>query len=84
MLLLVFKCLNGMGPEYLTSMFKFADFNHSIYLVEPRVLSNYGERSFQKVGPKIWNNLPLEIKSCASVESFKSALKTYLFKLAFR
>ena len=83
LLLLVFKCLNGMGPEYLTSMFKFADFNHSIYLVEPRVLSNYGERSFQKVGPKIWNNLPLEIKSCASVESFKSALKTYLFKLAF-
>ena len=40
-LLIVFKCLNGMGPEYLCSMLcNFAHFDHSIYLVEPRTLSS--------------------------------------------
>ena len=82
-LLLVYKCLNGMGPDYLCSMFKFANFNHFIYLIEPRVLSHYGERCFQRVGPKLWNELPLEIKSSTTIDSFKACLKTYLFKLAF-
>ena len=82
-ILLVYKCLNGIGPEYLSSMLNFANFNHFIYLIEPRVSSHYGERSFQKVGPKLWNELPLNIKTCSSLESFKVALKTYLFKLAF-
>ena len=83
LLLLVFKCLNGMGPDYLTSMFRYADFNHSIYLHEPRVLSSYGERSFQKASPKLWNNLPLELKTCPTLGAFKSALKTHLFNLAY-
>ena len=82
-LLLVYKCLNGMGPDYLCSMFKFANFNHFIYLIEPRVMSHYGERCFQRVGPKLWNELPLEIKSSTTIDSFKACLKTYLFKLAF-
>ena len=50
-LLLVYKCLNGMGPDYLSNMFHYANYNHLIYLTEPRVYTHYGERSFQKVGP---------------------------------
>ena len=48
LLLLVYnyKCLNGMGPDYLVTMFKFANYNHLIYLTEPRVHTQYGERSF--------------------------------------
>ena len=83
MLLLVYKCLNGMGPDYLTSMFNFASSTHTIYLSEPRILSRYGERSFQKAGPKIWNELPHDLKTCTSLDVFKVALKTYLFKQAF-
>ncbi len=82
-LLLVFKCLNGMGPDYLCNMLKFANFNHFIHLVEPRTVSNFGDRSFHKVAPKLWNELPLDIKTSASLESFKVSLKTYLFKLAY-
>ena len=29
------------------------------------------------------NDLPLEIRKCASVATFKQSLKTYLFKLAY-
>ena len=82
-LLLVYKCLNGMGPDYLSSMLKFANFNHFIHLTEPRVHTSYGERSFQKIGPKLWNMLPLDIKTCLSLDSFKCSLKTHLFTVAF-
>ena len=82
-LLIVFKCLNGMGPDYLCSMLNFAHFNHSIYLVEPRTFSSYGDRSFQKIAPKLWNELPCHIKKASSLETFKSSLKTYLFHKAF-
>jgi len=33
--------------------------------------------------PRLWNDLPLSIKSCLSLGVFQSALKTYLFSLAF-
>ena len=39
-LLLVYKCLNGVGPKYLCFMFQFANFNRFIYLSEPRVMSH--------------------------------------------
>ena len=82
-ILLVYKCLNGMGPDYLSSMFNFASTTHTIHLAEPRIYSQYGERSFQRAGPKLWNGLPLDLKTCSSLESFKVALKTFLFKQAF-
>ena len=82
-LLIVFKCLNGMGPDYLSSMLNFAHFNHSIHLVEPRTFSSFGDRSFQKIAPKLWNELPCNIKNASSLESFKGLLKTYLFHKAF-
>ena len=61
-----------MGPQYLNEMFNFVNFYQILYiyghLAEPRVNSSYGDRSFQKVGPNLWNNLPLDVKSCASLE----------------
>ena len=44
----------------------------------------YGDRAFSIAGPKLWNDLPLEIRKCASVATFKQSLKTFLFKLAYR
>ena len=82
-ILLVFKCLNGLGPDYLCDMLHFANSDHFIYLVEPKTASAFGDKSFEKVGPKLWNELPIEIKTLSSIELFKSALKTLLFKKAF-
>ena len=47
-------------------------------------LKTYGDRAFSIAGPKLWNDLPLEIRKCASVATFKQSLKTFLFKLAYR
>ena len=47
-------------------------------------ITTYGDRAFSIAGPKLWNDLPLEIRKCASVATFKQSLKTFLFKLAYR
>ena len=38
---------------------------------------------FPVVAPKLWNNLPLDIKLSPTVNVFKSRLKTYLFKNSY-
>ena len=46
-------------------------------------LENYGGRAFSVVAPKLWNNLPLDIKLSPTANVFKSRLKTYLFKNSY-
>ena len=33
--------------------------------------------------PSVWDALPLELRSCCSLSSFKSKLKTLLFKASY-
>ena len=42
----------------------------------------YGDRAFYAAAPKLWNTLPLELRSCTSIDTFKKSLKTYLFEIA--
>ena len=42
-------------------------------------LKTFGERSFTYQAPKIWNSLPLEVKNCMTLATFKNKLKTFLF-----
>ena len=72
-----------MGPIYLQDLLNYANFNHNIHLVEPRVYSAMGERAFQKCAPKLWNSIPVPIKECDTLEGFKSKLKTHLFEIAY-
>ena len=39
-----------------------------------------GQRSFSYQAPVIWNQLPVSVRHPTSVSSFKSSLKTCLFK----
>jgi len=41
--------------------------------------SNFGSRAFSVAAPKIWNNIPLQIRNSTSLVAFKSHLKTYYF-----
>ncbi len=42
-----------------------------------------GGRAFSAAAPKLWNSLPVNVRLAPSLASFKSALKSYLFSLAF-
>ena len=88
-LLLVYKCMNGIGPQYLSELLSphtNPELQHCLRsslldnLSVPRTTSRSGDRSFCVCGPKLWNTLPLYIKNCPSVKTFKKSLKTFLFK----
>ena len=40
-----------------------------------------GDKAFTICGPKLWNNLPVALRSIKSSLTFKKHLKTYLFNL---
>ena len=42
-----------------------------------------GARTFACAAASLWNSLPLEIRAIENIDSFKSSLKTHLFKLAY-
>ena len=43
---------------------------------------SFGGRSLGYGGPKLWNTLPKELKTCTNIKTFKKLLKTFLFKEA--
>ena len=43
------------------------------------VKTKYGRRTFDYAGPRLWNALPLEVRTIELIETFKKKLKTVLF-----
>ena len=89
-LLLTYKALNGLAPDYIKDLLKYNDSRrtrrslNNRLLDEPRRnLKAYGERAFSVSAPRLWNKLPLQIGLSSSEAVFKANLKTYLFKCAF-
>ena len=87
---LVFKCLKGQGPVYLTELIAVRTANRrlrssaSITLHQPAAKLKYaGERRFSYTAPKIWNSLPSHIRDIDNLTSFKSKLKCHLFRIAY-
>ena len=48
-------------------------------LMQPTYRGRYGSRCFGRVGPKLWNLLPLKMRLEKDVTEFKKQLKTFLF-----
>ena len=47
------------------------------------VRSSLGKRAFSVIGPRLWNSLPPDTRNSNSLPTFRSRLKTHLFKIAF-
>jgi hypothetical protein len=89
MLVTVFKCIHGMAPTYLSqllvtrqrdSRLRQAD---ALVMHQPLSKKRVGEQAFGVAGPRLWNTLPMGIRSAATLTAFKKALKTHLFKAYF-
>ena len=77
-LLLVFKALHGLGPKYLSDMLKpytprmsLRSQQQDLLEIPKTRLVTGGDRAFSVIGPKLWNSLPMSIKSCDTVNTFK-------------
>ena len=91
-LMTVWKALHGQAPAYLINLLQKKN-NQNLYLrsndqllLKPPDLftsNKYGDRAFSVVGPKLWNQLPLNIRNINTLECFKSNLKTHLFKVSY-
>ena len=86
-LLLTWKALNGQAPGYLASLLtpkhharELRSSSHQLLEIPRTNLKTYGDRAFCVVAPKLWNCLPESLKCIKSRDSFKSALKTHLFR----
>ena len=85
----VFKCLNKLCIPQFHSWFiqtsqihnhnTRAALSNNLYIPPVRT-TFYGLKSIKVLGPKIWNNLPMEIKNNKSYISFLNNLKHHLLK----
>ncbi len=88
-LLLTYKCLHGLAHSYLsdlivttTSLGLHSD--NQLELVVPGThLVPYGDRAFSAATANLWNSIPVTIRLCNTVITFKICIKTYLFNLAY-
>ena len=77
----IFKVSNGLCPEVMNEFFQFQIQNHrnltnnSTFRIPSYDTIFKGKRSVSYHGPKIWSQVPDEIKSLESLRSFKKAIK---------
>ena len=89
--LYVFKALRGLAPLYLTELVKpyvpsrsRLSQSASLLQVPTTRTKTHGNRRFDKTASNLWSNIPLLLKTVDSLSAFKSCLKAYFFKQAFR
>ena len=87
LLLITYKSINGLAPVYINELFhhytpcRCLCSSDSNLLVIPKTTTvTYRDRSFRAIAPKLWNQLSLAIRQSNSVDTYKKALKTYLFR----
>ena len=88
--LLTYKALHGLAPEYLTELLipytpcrPLRSEGRNLLVPKSFDREMYGGRSFASRAPVIWNSLPNDIRSAPCLVSFKSKLKTHLFREAY-
>ncbi len=67
-LTIVFKCLHGLAPVYLTERLQSGVSTNN-------TKNKLSQSRFSKVRPTLWMTLPKKIRGCQSCPSFKRLLK---------
>jgi len=88
----VYKCLHGLAPQYLADSIQRVSGSGSRLLrstltetlVVPYTrLVTAGDRAFSSFSSRLWNSLPNDVTAATTLSTFRSYLKTYLFKRSF-
>ena len=88
---LCFKSLNGSAPTYFSDLLHLytlsrqvrSSANTRVFRIPSFHTKSSGQRSFSYRAPATWKKLPASIRHASSVSSFRSTLKTFLFKNIF-
>ena len=89
-LILLFKCLNGTGPTYIGSLFKY---RHTPYglrgeglnLELPKFNLKFKKNSFTYSLTNLWNSLPSQVRLLSDANDFRSKLHdcSFLERLSY-
>ena len=78
---MVYKSINGLAPEYLTSKFimrndvtSYCTRDSEGKLAIPFPRTNYFKNTFSYSGPVLWNGLPLETRKAESLNTFRKLI----------
>ena len=88
-LVLVYKYFASYLPLYKSAMNTRRSNPKNLFLQVPSYCASihkskvHFNNSFSYDAPKLWNDLPYDIRSAPNLSSFKSRLKTYLFQKSF-
>jgi exonuclease III len=84
---LIYKSLNNLCPDYLSSLFQYVSSIHSratrqstrnlLYIPKPNL--ECFKKSFQYAAATLWNELSEDIKNATSLSMFKYMYKMHLF-----
>ena len=78
LLVLVYKCIHHIAPESVIELIQIKDVVRCI-LVFKNFQSSYARKSFSYIAPKLWNNLPDNLRLSPTLVKFKNQLKYLLF-----
>ena len=89
-LTIVFKCKHRMAPTYLQDLLEAKEHHvqglksnnkEELLKVPTTTRKTFANRSFSVKVPKLWNNLPDNIRTIMSYTTLKKHLKTHLFNV---
>ena len=80
----IYKKLNDLNPSFMKEIFEKRNENrvtrdrYKLNLNIPRINQvTFGTKSLKFYGPKIWNNLPVNIKTAENLNAFKDLIKKW-------
>jgi hypothetical protein len=82
---LTYKTLHHKQPTYLADLLhtytpsRLLRSSDQLLLTIPAIKTEIGRRSFSYAAPKIWELLPLSLRSAPTLDLFLTHLKTHLF-----
>ena len=89
LLLLTYKAQHNLAPAYLSDLLTTYKPTRSLrseskhLLCIPKAKSKKGSRAFCIAAPTHWNDIPQEIRTAPTVDTFKSRLKKFLFQKCY-
>ena len=86
---LIYKVINQIAPAYLLDILTFSRNEkhnlrssiHNDLVLQKIPRTNYYKDSFSYYSMKVWNDIPVDIRSVPKIQSFKSKYKNYLLKI---
>ena len=82
MLLLTYKALNDLSLEYLSELLNKPMHTRNLRSQSQHLLSvpksktvTYGDRAFSVCAPKLWNELPFQLRMSSNLQAFRTGRK---------